>query len=171
MNLSELAKEIHANAVEHGWWESERSFGEVIALCHSELSEALEEYRNGHGLAEVYYNGDKPEGVPVELADCIIRILDYCGYVNLECDDKGAQSRVISYYCKNLNDFGDVISAMHLQLSMSRDYTDYGNFYLIVCIHYILQYCEWAGIDIDAVVRLKIEYNKTRSYRHGNKVI
>ena len=22
---------------------------------------------------------DKPEGVPIELADCIIRILDYCG--------------------------------------------------------------------------------------------
>ena len=43
--LNRLAADIHRNAVEHGWWEGERSFGEIVALCHSELSEALEEYR------------------------------------------------------------------------------------------------------------------------------
>ena len=40
MNLNEWAKVIHENAVNHGWWEEEKSFGEVIALCHAELSEA-----------------------------------------------------------------------------------------------------------------------------------
>ena len=82
-------EEIHKNAVDHGWWEDDRSFPEIIALCHSELSEALEEYRNRHGANDIYYKyttdrnktslTGKPEGIPIELADCIIRIFDYCG--------------------------------------------------------------------------------------------
>lgn len=129
MNLNELAKDIHENAVAHGWWEKERSFGEVVALCHSELSEALEEYRDGNRnfwFMEYKYNKhgemfdmtvktdiskitvEKPEGIAVEMADCIIRILDWCGR---------------------------------------------------------------EGIDIDEIVRIKHEYNKTRPYKHGGKLI
>lgn len=105
--INEVAKQIHENAVDHGWWDEERGFPEVLALIHSEVSEALEEYRNGHLPTEVYTgNNGKPEGIPIELADVIIRVLDYCGY---------------------------------------------------------------AGIDIDAAISQKHEYNRTRPYRHGGK--
>lgn len=119
MNLNELRDEVHKNAIEHGWWEEKRTFGEIIALCHSELSEALEEYRNGKGNnyrnCEINCHDDcencaykKPEGIAIELADCIIRILDYCGKEN---------------------------------------------------------------IDIEEMIKIKHEYNKTRPYKHGGKVI
>ena len=79
MSLSELQKDIYDNAKEHGWWDKPRTFGDIVTLCHTELSEAYEEFRNGKGQAEVYSDPEssKPEGIPVEMADVIIRILDW----------------------------------------------------------------------------------------------
>jgi hypothetical protein len=78
-NLENLARRIYDNNVAHGWWEgrTEKEIPELIALMHSELSEALEEYRKPEiGLSSIYFPEGKPEGFTVELADLLIRMLD-----------------------------------------------------------------------------------------------
>lgn len=86
MRLNEFAQDVHQVAVDHGWWMDSPSFPEVIALCHSELSEALEEYRKGREPREVYYENNAPHGISYELADVILRILDYCGHEGIDIE-------------------------------------------------------------------------------------
>lgn len=65
----------------NGWYEDNRTFGDEIALLHSEVSEALEAYRkwgfkDATPMAGNVPNQPKPEGVGSELADVLIRLLD-----------------------------------------------------------------------------------------------
>lgn len=127
MTIPEMIEEAYDNAKAHGWWPEgeEPNFGEKIALMHTELSEAFEEWRNGHAPSEIYVNvrdtttgqmccstapgtvaENKPEGIPVELADVMIRIFDLCGYY---------------------------------------------------------------GIDLEAAIKMKLAYNRSRPFRHGGK--
>ena len=78
--LKAFIADVNANANAHGFWEGSNK-GEKIALMHSELSEALEAIRKGSPADEKC-----PEfsNEVVELADCVIRIFDYCGQFDLD---------------------------------------------------------------------------------------
>lgn len=69
----------HKTATDAGWYKDPntgedvtRNFGEVVALMHSELSEALEADRKGLMDEKLPHR----DGREVEFADCVIRIFD-----------------------------------------------------------------------------------------------
>lgn len=71
--LNNVFKKMHILAADMGWHDKPREDGTMIALMHSELSEALE------GVRRDKMDEHLPDhkSVTVELGDAIIRIADY----------------------------------------------------------------------------------------------
>mgnify|MGYP001148853491 CR=1 FL=1 len=84
LSAETLTNACHGAAYRAGWWHDlqtgadlrgKRNFGELIALCHSELSEALEAHRKNKMDDHLPHR----KGAEVELADTVIRIFDLAG--------------------------------------------------------------------------------------------
>ena len=87
VGLQAAQRLAHSTATDAGWYNDpatgepvERNFGEVVALMHSELSEALEADRKGLMDDKLPHR----DGREVEFADCIIRILDTAAALGLD---------------------------------------------------------------------------------------
>ena|ERR1700746_3109298 len=89
MELSEFQRDCYKNSVDHGWWEGadDRIIPEKLMLIVSEISEALEVYRDGRHNEGVYYVNGKPEGFGIELSDALIRLLDLAGWMGISLDE------------------------------------------------------------------------------------
>jgi len=73
-----FSKMVHKNNVDHGFWEDgyeTRNKSEMLMLMVTELAEACEGLRHGNPPDD---HLPQYPTAGVELADCVIRILDYC---------------------------------------------------------------------------------------------
>ena len=84
MTIDALQRAVHQTAAEHGWWDQARPIGEVLMLVVTELAEAMEAYRSGDTGSGKIPGFSKVEE---ELADAIIRILDFAGGHDLNIAD------------------------------------------------------------------------------------
>lgn len=196
LDLNAFAKEVHAVSVEHGWWEGEENndIDTKIALIHAEWSEALEEYRAGRPMVwykcreggEVapvcvenacleWVHGDciecsrnsKPEGIAVELVDGCLRVLDLVAARELN-----VKATVYSE-CKR-STLPQLVAHLHKLTAKGGCYIENWDVekaavVLMACIRNVKDWLDVQGVDFEELMRIKHEYNKTRSYRHGGK--
>jgi len=72
--LLKLQKQIHDTAKSKGWWDEPNSHAKNFMLMVSELAEAMEADRHGNPPDDKI---PQYSGIEAELADTIIRILDF----------------------------------------------------------------------------------------------
>lgn len=73
--INKLCKEAYTTAIYRGWHDEPREMGTILALIHSEVSEALEADRKGN-----------KENFKEELADICIRVFDVCGKMDIDLE-------------------------------------------------------------------------------------
>lgn len=135
------SRAIYLNNVEKGWWEDpSRNFGELMALIHSEVSEALEAYRDGDDINDIAY--EYPDLYEV-------------------VNDSGETVKIVGAQEESTLQTEDGEIVLGKPVGVASELAD--------VIIRILDVAEGLNIPVTQALIEKHQYNQTRSYRHNGK--
>lgn len=167
IDLNKLAAEIHAAAVEKGFWDVDDALDKHCAKMISELGEVVQADRMGI-MYEIERDGAKPEGVVAEIADFVMMTMDLCIELkgSFPEDDietwntnKGAADKIAAIPAYNL--VGAFSAAL---VSMGEITNNAPVLHILYAAHVWLKF---HGYDLWEIIRAKMEYNKSRPKLHG----
>jgi NTP pyrophosphatase (non-canonical NTP hydrolase) len=184
-----MQDEVAAYVEDKGWNVNPVSFRAAMCLLHSEVSEAADAWRVS-GLADAtqylahvheddgtvegcpgcFQEQPKPEGVGSEFADILIRVLDdsdrFGLLVHEHVEDDPEVFGLQEGFLENL----DVLHGLITDVSRAAETCYESQFSALAAVlMFLIQMCGLYGIDLQAEYNRKMEYNKTRAYRHGGK--
>ena len=184
--LNDLAKQIHQNAKDKGFWDNPRNTGEIFMLIISEVSEALEAHRKGKtikrnlgefsDMAQIFspraFEAWGKDTVEDEIADVVIRILDYCASQEIEIKPALLSTTLISLDSEN---FGANLFQICGEIQRAGEYALTNDIWdsakskdnIHSALALIIQLCEREEIDLLKHIELKMRYNATRERMHG----
>ena len=182
--LKDLVDTSYKIAVEKGWHEESRSISALTLLMQSEVAEVIEEYRKHKGVGEIWYEvhhdadgchfsmkgepGDKPCGIPVEIADFVIRVADYCGKCSIDLEANYEKTPVPDQTI----DFEECLARINYAVSQAWAVAVPGTeFWLAMAVKYAFRMADAYDIVLWDVIDEKTAFNRTRPYRHGGKRI
>jgi hypothetical protein len=170
---SELAKQVHEDNVKKGFWPGgveNRSVGELLALIHSEITEA-------YTAALAGANDDKlPQyaGFDVEIADAAIRLLDASSAYGIDLETLPIEN---APYLDPYSSMTDDLMEAHAYLSNALEGHRKGNkvvFGLSIsqafhCLRII--FAKWTDDEVifPEIIGAKLAYNRSRPFMHGKK--
>lgn len=176
--LTELRDRAYRTACDKGFHDEQKPDAVYKMLIITEIAEAVQADRKGlhadkdkfdyavnrgaYDCQEAYEMYIK-ESLESELADIIIRMLDYCGLKEIDFDDG------IEYNDYAFNHFGFLSKSFPEVMFGLCKRTATSFFDIGFLLRVIFYYCESIGVDILWFVEMKMRYNETRERMHGRR--
>lgn len=228
ITISELQKRVGQINVTNGWRENDADYDEIgkntalvarLGLICTEISEAIEDIRNGKSLSENHYTfppvpasfavefssgqdaieawqkdkTPKPEGVPSEIADVAIRILDTADSRNLTLSLDGPygdvtsldelRSNILAHEdadviedidASNANEAVSTVTGIFIPMGRAIEEFD-DEAILTESLSEALMFCVIVSLvfkfSLQEAIDEKLVYNSTRGHRHGGKLV
>lgn len=183
--INEIARDAHAHAVAAGFYEQPDP-ARLFALIHSELSEAIQAERMALGDYHVDYEVYNAEGMPiarhavgaaVELADFVLRLLDFAAWRGIRLS---LRPRLVPEY----RDLPRMVNVMHEQVcAIAHEAGVMDKFaegergpmqstiatLIGVCVETVETWADARALDIWGIIAEKMAFNATRPRMHGRE--
>lgn len=192
--INEWVKKAYDNAVKHGWHEEEKSNAHWLMMVCTEVAEAVQADRKGNymddldkeglktvlakdhdGLFNKYYSDTIEGKVESELADICIRVFDLMGVCNVEAKYGFSTFDSEVKYAKehSFTENAMIVTRAVVSCNINSSISVKAEMFCVLYKSILSSVFEWAealGIDLVQHINLKMRYNESREYHHGNKL-